>query len=71
MATAADPGESLDCPVCELEDASEKPGDYNICERCGWENDPVQGANPDFPGRANRTSLKEAREAWREGRKVE
>ncbi|MCE5200773.1 MAG: CPCC family cysteine-rich protein [Armatimonadota bacterium] len=49
------------CPVCGLEDAFDEPGGYDICERCGWEDDPVQSANPDPSGGANKESLNEAR----------
>jgi len=40
-------------------------GGYEICRRCGWEDDPVQAKDPDFAGGANATSLSEARAAWR------
>lgn len=50
------------CPVCGLEDAFDEPGGYDICERCGWEDDAVQSANPDLSGGANKESLNEARE---------
>lgn len=49
------------CPVCGLEDAFDEPGGYDICKRCGWEDDPVQTANPDLSGGANKESLNEAR----------
>lgn len=35
---------------------------------CFWEDDPVQAADPDFPGGANAPSLKEARENFRKFR---
>jgi predicted nucleotidyltransferase len=54
-------GAGTTCPVCGLENAFSEPACYDICERCGWEDDPVQFANPDFPGGANKSSLKEAR----------
>jgi hypothetical protein len=40
-------------------------GEYEICRRCGWEDDPVQAADADFAGGANATSLNQARAAWR------
>ena len=40
-------------------------GEYEICRRCGWEDDPVQAADPDFAGGANARSLNEAYAAWR------
>ncbi|MCB9892565.1 MAG: hypothetical protein H6832_01620 [Planctomycetes bacterium] len=42
-------------------------GTYEICDVCGWEDDPVQFADPDRRGGANKESLREAREHyWRE-----
>lgn len=32
---------------------------YDICDVCGWENDPVQAADPDYPSGANPISLRE------------
>ena len=47
------------CPCCgEL--VLQKPGNYEICRICKWEDDPVQSANPDFKGGANAQSLNEA-----------
>lgn len=43
---------------------------YDICGICGWEDDPVQAANPDFDGGANKMSLNEARKAWKEGMQI-
>jgi len=51
-------------PCCDQQTITE-PGWYEICGICGWEDDPVQSANPDYPGGANRHSLLQAREAWR------
>ena len=48
----------------------EEPGNYDICEVCGWEDDPVQNDRPDRAGGANHMSLNEARAAFKEGRKV-
>ncbi len=39
-------------------------GEYEICPSCGWEDDPVQAADPDFAGGANILSLNAARKAW-------
>lgn len=39
-------------------------GEYEICDVCGWEDDPVQSADPDYVGGANKLSLKEARKEW-------
>ena len=40
-------------------------GAYEICRRCGWEDDPVQAKDADFTGGANAMSLNQARAAWR------
>jgi hypothetical protein len=42
---------------------------YEICEVCGWEDDPVQNKDPNYAGGANQMSLYEARAYWRETRK--
>ena len=57
---AADP---IPCPCCGSRGLAEA-GAYEICAVCGWEDDPVQSAQPDRAGGANRASLDEARAAW-------
>lgn len=48
------------CPVCGNDDEFiTRP--YSICEKCGWERDPLQELEPDFSGGANRLSLNEAK----------
>jgi hypothetical protein len=44
------------------------PGSYYICEVCGWEDDPVQAADPDYEGGANRGSLRTVRRQFLEWR---
>ncbi len=39
-------------------------GAYEICNVCKWEDDPVQAAEPDYAGGANRKSLNEAKNEW-------
>ena len=56
------------CPVCSKH-SFEEAGKYEICPVCGWEDDPVQRRDPDFPGGANKMSLNEAIEAYRQGGK--
>ncbi len=51
------------CPVCGKYRFDEA---YEICEICGWENDPVQKKNPGLAGGANALSLNEARRAYQE-----
>lgn len=55
--------ESFSCPVCDapVEGVS---GDYEICESCKWEDDPVQSGDPTYAGGANTQSLNDARTAW-------
>ncbi len=45
--------------------------EYDICEVCDWENDPVQLWKPDREGSANKMSLNDAREAYSKGKRVE
>ncbi|MBR4901164.1 MAG: hypothetical protein IKZ46_09515 [Victivallales bacterium] len=52
------------CPCCGRK-RIENLGDYEICDVCGWEDDPTQSKDPDFAGGANELSLKEARAKWR------
>lgn len=54
------------CPVCGNDDEFiTRP--YSICEKCGWERDPLQELEPDFSGGANRLSLNEAKRSGRKG----
>jgi hypothetical protein len=48
------------CLCCGFLTIDEPGGNYEICHLCGWEDDPVQAANPDFAGGANRESLRTA-----------
>lgn len=51
------------CPCCGYRTIDE-PGSYEICENCGWEDDPVQSKDPDYAGGANQESLNAARAKW-------
>jgi hypothetical protein len=51
------------CPVCGSNQGFEE-GDYAICSKCGWENDPSQYANWDLAGGANKLSLNQARQEY-------
>ncbi|MCR5321958.1 MAG: EAL domain-containing protein [Lachnospiraceae bacterium] len=53
------------CPVCGRT-LFEQTGKYEICEVCGWEDDPVQLKDPDLAGGANKMSLNESIKAWNE-----
>lgn len=52
------------CPCCGHLTLS-AVGCYEICEVCGWEDDPVQSADIEYRGGANSESLQEARARWR------
>lgn len=54
------------CPVCGKFEFEEE-GCYDICEVCGWEDDPIQANNPDYEGGANKLSLNQAKEEWEKG----
>lgn len=43
---------------------------FEICPHCEWQNDLYQLSHPDQDGCANRTSLNEARIAYKEGRQI-
>lgn len=51
------------CPVCG-EYEFEEEGSFDICDVCGWEDDPLQAKEPDLEGGANEMSLNQARAAW-------
>jgi Cysteine-rich CPCC len=54
------------CPCCDnLTLVEAPPGSFDICPVCGWEDDSVQFDDPDYAGGANRSSLREARDACR------
>ena len=52
------------CPCCGCYTLEEGGGRYEICEVCGWEDDPAQLRDPDLAGGANDVSLNEARENY-------
>jgi len=67
--------ERFACPCCGYKTYTEMPnGDYDICDVCFWEDDPIQFANPDYEGGANKPSLRQAQKnfmkfgAYREDR---
>ncbi len=51
----------LPCPCCGSGTIG-KAGAYDVCDICGWEDDPVQSADPTYAGGANAESLDMARE---------
>jgi hypothetical protein len=50
----------FECLVCGTVVAG-RVGDYEICNSCGWEDDPVQRDDPSFAGGANTLSLNDVR----------
>jgi len=51
---------SFACPCCGFKTFSEKPnGSFEICPVCFWEDDPIQLADLNNSGGANRVSLLE------------
>jgi len=51
------------CPCCGNKTLSEIDA-YEICDICGWEDDPAQRKDPHLVGGANRESLFQARVKW-------
>lgn len=49
------------CPVC----GKRRVEKFEICDNCGWENDPVQKNNPDLEGGANKQSLNAFKEEYK------
>jgi Cysteine-rich CPCC len=58
------------CPCCGYRTLSDSTGSYEICEICGWEDDPVQLRWPGYRGGANHESLCEAQRAFLGARSV-
>jgi hypothetical protein len=55
------------CPCCDCYTLDEPPpGTFAICPVCWWEDDGVQFADPDYTGGANKPSLHQARESYRQ-----
>jgi hypothetical protein len=53
--------EKFTCPCCGYKTFEEElKGQYDICEICFWEDDPIQVINPDYSGGANKVSLRQA-----------
>lgn len=54
------------CPVCGQYEF-ESRGSFEICEVCGWEDDPLQADEPDFEGGANELSLNQHKAKYEAG----
>ncbi len=57
------------CPVCGKL-AFAWRGCYEVCDTCGWEDDPVQAREPDEDECANHMSLNQARAAYKAGKPI-
>ena len=55
--------EKRTCPVCGKYEFL-RPGDFDICPTCHWQDDEVQTDDPDFEGGANEMSLNQYKKAW-------
>jgi len=60
--------ERNDCPCCGHKEEIHL---NDICQNCMWQHDSIQLDDPDFWGGPNKMSLNQARQAYKEGRKVE
>lgn len=55
------------CPCCGYYTFDNKPdGSYDICKVCFWEDDPIQLEDPTYEGGANKVSLIQAKENYKE-----
>lgn len=61
--------EKVKCPCCGKQTLDEA-GVWDICEHCGWEDDPLQSKEPDLAGGANKPSLNEARKLHQAGKSI-
>ena len=52
------------CACCGYRTLSDRPGSYEICPLCFWEDDPVQLLDPWYRGGANTVSLVEAQRSF-------
>lgn len=58
---------SFQCPCCAYHTFDEPSGgSYDICEVCFWEDDPIQLAERDYEGGANKVSLQQAQRNFAE-----
>lgn len=62
-----DESERTECPVCN---GYVFKHEFDICPVCMWQHDMVQEEEPTLAGGANKMSLNQAREAFRNGEKV-
>lgn len=53
------------CKLCGMGDIEEI---HDICSYCGWEDDSLQNDEPDYFGGANKMSLNQYKEFWKENK---
>jgi len=53
------------CQCCGNYSLNEKAGSYEICPICHWEADETQKKDANYKGGANKKSLNEARELYK------
>lgn len=54
------------CPICGKTEFEERDS-YDICRKCGWEDDWYQEENPDFGCGANEYSMNEYKAKYESG----
>lgn len=59
----------IECPVCGKKTLDEERN-YDVCDNCWWEDDPLQFKEPDYKGGANKMSLNEAKAAYKNGEQI-
>jgi hypothetical protein len=55
---------SYTCACCGYRTLGRRPGNWDICHICFWEDDPVQLLDPWYRGGANNVSLQEAQQNY-------
>ena len=60
----------IECPVCG-EKTLDEEHNYDVCDNCWWEDDPYQFEHPNYKGGANKMSLNEAKEAYKNGEPID
>ncbi|MBQ8841105.1 MAG: hypothetical protein IJZ65_00545 [Ruminiclostridium sp.] len=58
--------ERHNCPICNKY-VFEEHNSLEICDVCLWQDDAIQENDPDYRGGANKMSLNEAKEAYKNG----
>lgn len=59
----------MKCPVCDNDTLNNKDFEYDICEECFWEYDPLQVEEPDYAGGANVHCLNDYKKIYKKLKK--